>query len=82
MYDTADVTTSPEFPLPARMRAWVLGDPDQLHLRDKPVPVSITVILAPGRTAPEGSVTVPTMLPWPCANEALLGHRRTEQNIE
>ena len=39
MYDTADVTTSPEFPLPARMRAWVLGDPDQLHLRDKPVPV-------------------------------------------
>src|SRR5437764_2534420 len=39
MHDPAGVTTSPEFPLPARMRAWVLGDPDQLHLRDKPVPV-------------------------------------------
>jgi L-iditol 2-dehydrogenase len=39
MHDPAGVTTSPEFFLPARMRAWVLGDPDQLHLRDKPVPV-------------------------------------------
>jgi len=39
MHDSAGVTTSPEFPLPARMRAWVLGDPDQLQLRGKPVPV-------------------------------------------
>jgi L-iditol 2-dehydrogenase len=39
MHDPAGVTTSPEYPLPARMKAWVLGDPDQLHLRDKPVPV-------------------------------------------
>src|SRR3954453_11835100 len=38
MYDPAGVTTSPDFPLPTRMKAWVLGDPDQLHLRDKPVP--------------------------------------------
>jgi threonine dehydrogenase-like Zn-dependent dehydrogenase len=39
MHDPAGVTTSLEFPLPPRMKAWVLGDPDQLHLRDKPVPV-------------------------------------------
>ena len=42
MYDTAGVRTSPEFPIPSRMKAWVLGDPDQLLLREKPTP-------APGR---------------------------------
>jgi L-iditol 2-dehydrogenase len=42
MYDPAGVTTSPEFPGPAQMKAWVLGDPDQLFLRDKPT-------LVPGR---------------------------------
>jgi 2-desacetyl-2-hydroxyethyl bacteriochlorophyllide A dehydrogenase len=31
--------TDPNFPIPNRMRAWVLGDPDQLHLTEKPVPV-------------------------------------------
>src|SRR6201747_403857 len=39
MHDPAGVRTSPEFPIPAQMKAWVLGDPDQLHFRDKPVPV-------------------------------------------
>jgi threonine dehydrogenase-like Zn-dependent dehydrogenase len=39
MYNPAHVTTSPAYPIPARMKAWVLGDPDQLHLREKPVPV-------------------------------------------
>jgi L-iditol 2-dehydrogenase len=39
MYNPANVITSPEYPLPERMKAWVLGDPDQLLLRDKPVPV-------------------------------------------
>jgi L-iditol 2-dehydrogenase len=39
MYNPAGVKTSPNFPVPAQMKAWVLGDPDQLHLRDKPVPV-------------------------------------------
>ena len=29
----------PELPIPDRMKAWVLGNPDQLSLRDKPVPV-------------------------------------------
>jgi L-iditol 2-dehydrogenase len=39
MYDPAGVKTSPDYPIPAQMKAWVLGDPDQLLLRDKPVPV-------------------------------------------
>jgi threonine dehydrogenase-like Zn-dependent dehydrogenase len=39
MTDHAGVKTHPDFPIPAQMKAWVLGDPDQLHLREKPVPV-------------------------------------------
>jgi L-iditol 2-dehydrogenase len=39
MYAPADVKTSANFPVPAQMKAWVLGDPDQLFLRDKPTPV-------------------------------------------
>src|ERR1700710_589088 len=39
MHDPAGVRTSPEFPIPAQMKAWILGDPAQLLLRDKPVPV-------------------------------------------
>ena len=39
MYNPAGVKTSPNFPVPAQMKAWVLGDPDQLDLRDKPTPV-------------------------------------------
>jgi L-iditol 2-dehydrogenase len=39
MTDHPGVKTRPEFPIPTQMKAWVLGDPDQLHLRDKPVPV-------------------------------------------
>ena len=39
MYQPADVKTSSEFPVPAQMKAWVLGDPDELLLRDKPTPV-------------------------------------------
>jgi L-iditol 2-dehydrogenase len=31
--------TRPELPIPTAMKAWVLGDPGQLHLTDKPVPV-------------------------------------------
>jgi 2-desacetyl-2-hydroxyethyl bacteriochlorophyllide A dehydrogenase len=33
------VKTAPDFPLPDRMRAWVLDDPGQLSLVDKPVPM-------------------------------------------
>ena len=39
MYRPAGVKTSPELPIPDRMQAWVLGNPDQLSLRDKPVPI-------------------------------------------
>src|SRR6201994_2806911 len=39
MYKPAGVTTSSEFPVPEQMKAWVLGAPDELSLRDKPTPV-------------------------------------------
>ncbi len=39
MTDHAGVRTRPDFPIPDRMKAWVLGDPDQLLLREKPVPM-------------------------------------------
>jgi L-iditol 2-dehydrogenase len=34
----AGVKTSKDFPIPQRMKAWVLGDPGELTLTDKPVP--------------------------------------------
>ena len=39
MYAPAGVKTSPDYPVPDAMKAWVLGDPGQLSLEDKPVPV-------------------------------------------
>ncbi|HXW27015.1 MAG TPA: zinc-binding dehydrogenase [Xanthobacteraceae bacterium] len=39
MYAPAGVKTSADFPIPSTMKAWVLGDPDDLKLVDKPVPV-------------------------------------------
>ncbi|MBR0774584.1 alcohol dehydrogenase catalytic domain-containing protein [Bradyrhizobium diazoefficiens] len=39
MAETAGVHTSTDMPLPASMKAWVLGDPGQLHLIEKPLPV-------------------------------------------
>src|SRR3954465_6947156 len=39
MYNPPDVKTSPDYPIPTQMKAWIRGDPDQLHLSDKPVPV-------------------------------------------
>src|SRR3981189_81596 len=39
MYRPAGVKTSSDLPVPDQMKAWVLGDPDQLFLRDKPIPV-------------------------------------------
>jgi L-iditol 2-dehydrogenase len=35
----AGVKTSPDFPIPEKMKAWVLGDPGQLTLIDKAVPM-------------------------------------------
>jgi threonine dehydrogenase-like Zn-dependent dehydrogenase len=39
MLETAGVHTSPDMPIPNSMKAWVLGDPGQLHLIEKPLPV-------------------------------------------
>jgi L-iditol 2-dehydrogenase len=39
MYYPAGVKTLPEFPVPTQMKAWVLGDPDQILLLDKPTPI-------------------------------------------
>ena len=39
MYQPSGVKTSPALPIPDRMKAWVLGDPDQLLLLEKPVPI-------------------------------------------
>src|ERR1700753_158565 len=39
MYNPDGVTTSAEIFIPEQMKAWVLGNPDELFLRDKPTPV-------------------------------------------
>jgi len=39
VYQPQGVKTSPELSIPERMKAWVLGDPDQLLLQEKPVPI-------------------------------------------
>ena len=39
MYNHPGVKTSPSMPVPDMMKAWVLGDPGQISLEDKPVPV-------------------------------------------
>src|SRR3954464_4642307 len=39
MYAPAGVKTSKDMPVPDAMRAWVLGDPGDLKLTEKPVPV-------------------------------------------
>src|SRR5215510_12082029 len=39
MNEPAGVRTSTDYPIPAQMKAWVLGGPDELFLRDKPVPM-------------------------------------------
>src|ERR1700760_3262058 len=39
MYSPAGVRTSSEIPIPGQMKAWVLGGPNELFLRDKPTPI-------------------------------------------
>src|SRR4249920_1808017 len=39
MRTASGVKTSPDFPVPDTMKAWVLGDPGHVSLRDKPVPM-------------------------------------------
>src|SRR3954468_8187690 len=38
MYNPPGVKTNPGFPIPDKMKAWVLTDPGQINLVDKPVP--------------------------------------------
>jgi L-iditol 2-dehydrogenase len=38
MAQSENVTTSPDYPVPETQKAWVLGDPGELTLVDKPVP--------------------------------------------
>jgi L-iditol 2-dehydrogenase len=38
MPQPANVKVDPDFPVPDTMKAWVLGDPGELSLEDKPVP--------------------------------------------
>jgi L-iditol 2-dehydrogenase len=39
MYNPAGVRTSSDHPISEQMKAWVLGNPDELLLREKPTPV-------------------------------------------
>ena len=39
MVEAASVRTSTDMPIPDMMKAWVLGDPGQLRLSEKPVPM-------------------------------------------
>src|ERR1700753_2805639 len=39
MYASAGGQTCPNYPVPETMKAWVLGEPGQLSLQNKPVPV-------------------------------------------
>ena len=39
MRDADGIETSAEMPIPDRMKAWVLGNPDELTLTEKPVPM-------------------------------------------
>jgi len=39
MNKPAGIRTSADYPIPDQMKAWVLGGPDELLLRDKPVPM-------------------------------------------
>jgi threonine dehydrogenase-like Zn-dependent dehydrogenase len=39
MYNPSGVKTSPQLAVPPKMKAWVLGGPDELFLCDKPTPV-------------------------------------------
>src|SRR6201981_3192096 len=38
-YAGSGVKTSPDFPIPDKMKAWVLGNPGELKLTEKAVPV-------------------------------------------
>src|SRR6201996_7667278 len=39
MYDHPNVRTAPDYPVPDMMKAWILGEPGELTLAEKPTPV-------------------------------------------
>src|SRR6201981_3246356 len=71
MYTPASVKTSPEIPVPDQMKAWVLGGPDELPLREKPTPV-------PGRA----EVLVRIDAVAICATDLEIIHRGSPASIQ
>ena len=71
MYGPAGVKTSPEFPVPKQMKAWVLGGPDELFLREKPTPI-------PGRA----EVLVRIDAVAICATDLEIIHRGSPASIQ
>ena len=71
MYNPAGVKTSPEISIPDQMKAWVLGGPDELFLRDKPTPV-------PGRA----EVLVRIDAVAICATDLEIIHRGSPASIQ
>jgi len=71
MYSPAGVKTSPDFSIPDQMKAWVLGGPDELFLRDKPTPI-------PGRA----EVLVRIDAVAICATDLEIIHRGSPASIQ
>jgi L-iditol 2-dehydrogenase len=71
MYSPAGVRTSSELPIPDQMKAWVLGGPDELSLRDKPTPI-------PGRA----EVLVRIDAVAICATDLEIIHRGSPASIQ
>jgi L-iditol 2-dehydrogenase len=71
MYSPASVKTSPDFSIPDQMKAWVLGGPDELFLRDKPTPI-------PGRA----EVLVRIDAVAICATDLEIIHRGSPASIQ
>src|SRR5579864_7543634 len=71
MHGPPGVKTSSNVPIPDRMRAWVLGGPDELFLRDKPTPI-------PGRT----EVLIRIDAVAICATDLEIIHRGSPASIQ
>src|SRR6201997_1782822 len=71
MCSPAGVKISPEYPIPEQMKAWVLGSPDELLLREKPTPV-------PGRA----EVLVRIDAVAICATDLEIIHRGSPASIQ
>ena len=45
MYSGPGVKTDPNYPIPDTQRAWVLGNPGELKLINKPIPVPTAAVI-------------------------------------